>query len=131
MKSDIVRHLQELQNTFLLYFPKGMFNCDWVRNQFSCSTAAFTGKTTKEFIKLSSNGNLKLQFTSHLSSKFWPSLQKEYPTLAREALKKLLPFATTYLCKTRFSRCPQKQNTGTDWMLKQIFTFNYQLIGQT
>ena len=23
VKSDIVRHLQELQNTFLLYFPKG------------------------------------------------------------------------------------------------------------
>ena len=97
VKSDIVRHLQELQNIFLLYFPKGMFNCDWVRNPFSCSTAPFTGKTMEEFIELSSDGNLKLQFTSHLSSKFWLSVQKEYPTLAREALKKLLPFATTYL----------------------------------
>ena len=104
VKSDIVRHLQELQNTFLLYFPKGMFNCDWVRNPFSCSTAPFTGKTMEEFIELSSDGNLKLQFTSHLSSKFWLSVQKEYPTLAREALKKLLPFATTYLCETGFSR---------------------------
>ena len=87
VKSNIVRHLQELQNTFLLYFPKGMFNCDWVRNPFSCSTAPFTGKTMKEFIKLLSDGNLKLQFTSHLSSKFWLSVQEEYPTLPREALK--------------------------------------------
>ena len=76
VKSDIVRHLQELQNSFLLYFPKGMFNCDWVRNPFSCSTARFTGKTMEEFIELSSDGNLKLQFTSHLSSKFWLSVQK-------------------------------------------------------
>ena len=80
-----------------------MFNCDWVRNPFSCSTAPFTGKTMEEFIELSSDGNLKLQFTSHLSSKFWLSVQ-EYPTLAREALKKLLPFSTTYLCETGFSR---------------------------
>ena len=58
----------------------------------------------EEFIELSSDGNLKLQFTSHLSSKFWLSVQKEYPTLARKALKKLLPFATTYLCETGFSR---------------------------
>ena len=81
-----------------------MFNCDWVRNPFNCSTAPFTGKTMKEFIELSSDGNLKLQFTSHLSNKFWLSVQKEYPTLARESLKKLLPFATTYLCETGFSR---------------------------
>ena len=81
-----------------------MFNYDWVRNPFSCSTAPFTGKIMEEFIELSSDGNLKLQFTSHLSSKFWLSVQKEYPTLAREALKKLLPFATIYLCETGFSR---------------------------
>ena len=58
----------------------------------------------EDFIELSSDGNLKLQFASHLSSKFWLSVQKEYPTLAREALKKLLPFATTYLCETGSSR---------------------------
>ena len=81
-----------------------MFNCTWVRNPFSCSTAPFTGKTMEKFIELSSDCNLKLQFTSHILSKFWLSLQKEYPTLAREALKKLLPFATTHLCETGFSR---------------------------
>ena len=81
-----------------------MFNCNWVRNPFSCSTAPFTGKNMEDFIELSSDGNLKLQFTSHLSSKFWLSVQKEYLTLAREALKKLLPFATTHLCETGFSR---------------------------
>ena len=79
----------------------------------------------KELTELSSDGNLKLQFTSHLSSKFWLSVQKEYPTLAKEALKELLPFAPSYMKEGFHDMCPQKQNTGTDWMLKQICTFNY------
>ena len=58
----------------------------------------------EEAIELSSDGNLQLQFASHLSCKFWLSVQKEYPTLASSALKKLLPFATTYLCEIGFSR---------------------------
>ena len=57
----------------------------------------------EKFIQLSSNGNLKLQFTNQPPRKFWINVQNLYPTLAREALKKLLPFATAYLCETEFS----------------------------
>ena len=57
----------------------------------------------EEFIKLSTNGNLKLEFTNQPLSKFWINVQNAYTTLAREALKKLLAFAITYLCETGFS----------------------------
>ena len=48
----------------------------------------------KEFIELSRDGNLKLQFTNQPPSKFWINVQNVYSTLAREAQKKRLPFAT-------------------------------------
>jgi len=35
--------------------------------------------------------------------KFWISVQNEYPSLAEEALKVLIPFSTTYLCKYDYS----------------------------
>ena len=57
----------------------------------------------EEFIELSSDGNLKLQFTNQPPSKFYINVQNAYTTLAGEALKKLLAFATTHLCETKFS----------------------------
>ena len=59
----------------------------------------------EEFIKLSNDGNLKLQFTNQIPNKFWINVQNAYTytTLAREAQKKLLAFATIYLFETRFS----------------------------
>ena len=47
--------------------------------------------------------NLKLHFTSQLPSKFWINVQNVFPTLAREAQKKHLPFATTCRRETGFS----------------------------
>ena len=70
MKSNIVLHLQELKKTFLKFFSEAKINGNWVCNPFSCPTAPVTGKTMVEFIKLSSNGNLKLHFTNQPPSKF-------------------------------------------------------------
>ena len=79
----------------------------------------------EEFIKLSSDGNLKLQFTNQPRSKFWTSVQNEYHSLAREALKKLLPFATTYYVKQGFhTMCQQKISTKADWMPRRICIFS-------
>ena len=57
----------------------------------------------EEFIELSSDDNLKLQFTNQPLSKFWINIQNAYTTLAREFLNKFLAFATTYLCAKGFS----------------------------
>ena len=48
----------------------------------------------EEFIELSGKGNLKLQLTNQPLSTFWINVQNACITLAREALKKLLVFAT-------------------------------------
>ena len=102
MKRDIVQHLRKLQKTFLQYFPSKMLDYDWIQNPFCSSSVPFTKKIMEEFIKFSSNGNLNLQFRNQLPGTFWLNVQNAYSTVAREALKKLLPFANTYLCEAGF-----------------------------
>ena len=67
----------------------------------------------EEFIALLSDGNLKLQFTSRNSSKFWQMCK------------------TNTLPLQEKNTGVQKQNTGADWMLKRTCTFSYQLLHQT
>ena len=80
-------------------------NC--CRCLLSCLTLSFLHDIgyIEEYIKLSNDGNLKLQCTNQILTKFWINVQNAYTctTLAREALKKFLVFATTYLCETMFS----------------------------
>ena len=124
LKSDIVRHFQELQKNFLQCFYGETINCDWVRNPFSCSTSPLTGKTMEKFIELSKDGNLKLLFTNQLPSKFWINIHNAYPTLARKALKKLLAFATTYLCETGFSHSVSAKTKHRSRLAKRICIFS-------
>jgi hypothetical protein len=46
---------------------------------------------------------LKQSFNSTDFAIFWLSTEQEYPTLVIEVLKKIIPFASTYLCKSAFS----------------------------
>ena len=105
-----------------------MINCSLVCNLFSCLTAPFTEKTIVKFIKLSNDGNLKLHFTNQPLSKFWINVQNAYSTLAREALKKLMPFATAgflqYVSTIKLS-------TKANWMPKCICIFSCQVLHQT
>ena len=75
VKSDIVQLLKELQK-FFYYFLEKTIDCDWVRYSFSCLTDPFTRKNMEEFIELSSDGNLKLQFTNQL----WINVENTNPT---------------------------------------------------
>ncbi|KAL4083263.1 hypothetical protein QTP88_028593 [Uroleucon formosanum] len=54
-------------------------------------------------LELSSDKLLEQSFNTKNLNQFWISLSNEYPNLYEEALKKLVPFATTYLCESGFS----------------------------
>ena len=66
-KNDIVQQLQELQETFFRYFPEETTNCNWVRTH----SVVRVLHSSEKSIELSSDGNLKLQFTNQSPSKFW------------------------------------------------------------
>lgn len=105
-KNDIVEHLIMLQNTFEEYFPPNNEDLNWLRNPFidSLQIKHLPIKECEQLIDIFSDSTLKQKFPTTLLSSFWTSLIEEYPEIARRAVKKLLPFATTYLCESGFSR---------------------------
>ena len=58
----------------------------------------------KKFIGMTSDTELKTKFEELPLDVFWGYINKEYPDISKQAIKILLPFATTYLCESGFSR---------------------------
>ena len=59
------------------------------------------GTNLKEnLLELSADGMLHLEFKSVNLDTFWLTRKSKYPELTTEALKDLIPFATSYLCAT-------------------------------
>uniref|UniRef100_A0A0L8HX96 HAT C-terminal dimerisation domain-containing protein n=1 Tax=Octopus bimaculoides TaxID=37653 RepID=A0A0L8HX96_OCTBM len=61
-------------------------------------------KAQEEFVELSSDSNLKLEFTKRSFIEFWFGAEAEFPTISEMALHVLfsVSFSTTYLCETTF-----------------------------
>jgi len=80
-------------------------NYNWVINPFVRSDQNILSLTNKEkLIELSSDMGLHEIFKSNKNiGRFWIKVQNEYPSLAEEALKVLIPFSTTYFCESGFS----------------------------
>uniref|UniRef100_A0A671KL09 HAT C-terminal dimerisation domain-containing protein n=1 Tax=Sinocyclocheilus anshuiensis TaxID=1608454 RepID=A0A671KL09_9TELE len=57
----------------------------------------------ERLIDLSSDRGLKIMFSETPLTKFWCSVEKEYPDVGKCALYELLPFGSTYLCEATFS----------------------------
>jgi hypothetical protein len=64
---------------------------------------------------------IKLKFCRESLTEFWVGVGEEYPHLSKKAIYILFPFATSYLCETRFSgvaalktRCRSVLNIESD-----------------
>ncbi|GBP74547.1 Zinc finger BED domain-containing protein 5 [Eumeta japonica] len=57
----------------------------------------------KAMTEISSDASMELLFKTTPLNDFWCKIRDEYPMLDKMALNILLPFPTTYLCKTGFS----------------------------
>ncbi|XP_050523103.1 protein FAM200A-like [Daktulosphaira vitifoliae] len=57
----------------------------------------------EHLLDLTADDMLKMEFYSQSVDVFWMKRKHEYPKVAREALKLLVSFATTYLCELTFS----------------------------
>jgi len=108
MQNVIAIHLLKLKEKFLKYFDPTTdirLNNLWVINPFIKSEKNKLSSLNEEkLIELYSDKGLEQIFHSNKNiSKFWIKIQSEYPALTEEALKKLIPFSTTYLCEAGFS----------------------------
>ncbi|VVC37221.1 Hypothetical protein CINCED_3A012035 [Cinara cedri] len=101
-------HLRELKIQLFEYFScnDNDFSNRWVLNPFDeniVAVAKLPVDTYNQLIELSADKTLQLQFASQDLNKFWIAQKNEYGSLVTEALKILIPFATSYLCAKGFS----------------------------
>ena len=117
LQASISSHMEGLSEQFQNYFPekesKDKVN-NWIRNPFN--TEFMDGATSlplseqEALIDLWCDELLRAKFTGQPPHKappplatLWISVRNEYPGLCDAALKKLIPFASTYLCEAGFS----------------------------
>ncbi|XP_060768837.1 zinc finger BED domain-containing protein 5-like [Neoarius graeffei] len=103
IKHDITTHLCELAAELRRYFPDSDESDSWIRHPFSTVPAALPVSEQENLIDIASTGSMKIDFHHKPLPDFWIGLCTEYPQLATRAVKKLMPFATTYLCERGFS----------------------------
>lgn len=85
----------------------------WVINPFlnaAIGEASLATNLKENLLELSADGMLHLEFKSVNLDTFWLKRKSEYPELTTEALKCLIPFATSYLCELTFSSMAQIKN---------------------
>lgn len=106
----MIQSLHNLEKTLLSYFPELNSDADnghrWILNPFldmSVQLADLTTKMKENLIDVAADGMLKMEFNSQKIDVFWMKRKEEYPELAREALRLLVQFATSYLCELTFS----------------------------
>ncbi|CAG4990207.1 unnamed protein product [Colias eurytheme] len=106
----MIQSLHNLQEKLLTYFRDLHSEADngrrWSLNPFldkSIDLADIITKMKECLPDLAADGMLKMEFYSQSVDVFWMKRKHEYPELAREALKLLMPFATSYLCELTFS----------------------------
>ena len=106
VKNMIYLHLDSLISHFDKYFSEDMDKYKWIKNPFVDNTIApqgFISLKAEQFINLSFDLTLKYIYSSNLTTSFWITVRFEFPLVSCKALRILILFATSYLCKASFS----------------------------
>ena len=107
MKPLVINHLTTLKTHFEKYFMSELdaSQFHWVQNPFDTEikqASHLALKSQEEFSELSSDFNLKVNFSKKSLSSFEVSVKTKYPLLLELAILALFPFASTYLCEKSF-----------------------------
>jgi hypothetical protein len=71
----------------------------------------------KQLTELQGGRTLKMKFNEVPRNVSWISLRKEYPVISAKAMKILLQFSTSYLCKQSFSCLTDIRSKGRNRLL--------------
>uniref|UniRef100_UPI00358E6478 zinc finger BED domain-containing protein 5-like n=1 Tax=Myxine glutinosa TaxID=7769 RepID=UPI00358E6478 len=105
---DVVTHLSCLREEFLQYFPEiGREGLALMRNPFLVKVSDVQDDLQDEPIEFQNDSGCRDVFEASSIPEFWSKMMGSYPNIAKECLRKLLPFATTYLCESGFSTLVQ------------------------
>uniref|UniRef100_UPI00358F626F zinc finger BED domain-containing protein 5-like n=1 Tax=Myxine glutinosa TaxID=7769 RepID=UPI00358F626F len=105
---DVVAYLSCLREEFLQYFPEiGREGLALMRNPFLVKVSDVQDDLQDELIEFQNDSGCRDVFEASSISEFWPKMMGSYANIAKECLRKLLSFATTYLCESGFSTLVQ------------------------
>ncbi|XP_003744597.1 zinc finger BED domain-containing protein 5-like [Galendromus occidentalis] len=104
----MAQHLRQLQDQFDDYLPSEDLTDDtWVENPFYVDIHRMPDKLSasekESLIEVSCDNLLRSIHHQKGTSAMWTAAAVPYESLAMKALKKLVPFATSYLCESTFS----------------------------
>ena len=88
-----------------------IFNLDslksetWIQNPFLIDLNGINDEDAnkEELIDLRASELFKIEFNAKTLEEFWCSQQQSYQSLAKQAIRSMILFATTYLCEAGFS----------------------------
>ena len=105
MKKEFCSHLDTLQTSFQGYFNLDSLKSEaWIRNPFLIDLNGINDEhPNKELIDLRASELLKIEFNAKTLEEFWSFQQQSYQSLGKQAIRSMIPFATTYLCEAGFS----------------------------
>ena len=104
LKTDVAQHLEILESEFKSYLPKAIGDdLSLARNPFRLSPEKVENELQDQLIELKNDLNCRDLFESFPVTEFWLSVALSYPQISTIALKKLLPFNSTWLCESAFS----------------------------
>ena len=102
--SEVVIHLGCLHKEFLQYFPEiSRDSIALVKNPFLVSVDEIDENLQDELIDLRNDSGCKDVFYHSSVTEFLAKMSSSYQNVAKVCLRKLLPFASTYLCESGFS----------------------------
>lgn len=105
----IVAHLEALKGQFGKYFCEAdSWHRDktWIQFPFEHNAADGSNLTVTEedqLIKLFTDSTYKRMYETRPLIQFWISCQKDFPQFTAKAMRRLIPFAMTYLWESGFS----------------------------
>ncbi|XP_051784720.1 protein ZBED8-like [Erpetoichthys calabaricus] len=107
IKEEISQHLESLKESFDVYFCLGDLEESetWIVNPFAFKLEKMRDEDEdkEHLIEMQACQAMKLLYESSSLETFCCNVQTGYSTLAKRALKVLVPFATTWLCELGFS----------------------------
>ena len=107
LKTEVECHLQLLKQEFERYFPDlgdtELSEWQMTRNPFRLNEEILPDNLQEEFLELKCNSNARNDFEAMTLTEFWAKYVHIYKSVGAVAIRTLLPFSSTYLCKNGFS----------------------------
>ena len=74
-----------------------------IRNPFIVPVEKIPDSLQNEFLEIKADSCARDLFNEKSITEFWPLMYDSYPKVTKKAIQGILPFVSTYLCKSEFS----------------------------